>query len=182
MKILCLLVILISAFISIPAQTCSIPSLRGLKLGMTTQQVDALFISENDVIFFDDVRYQTTFSRNKLVKIVADYNIVGEWNNVAEFAEIYSSKLSLPNNWKSLENAKLLAELNDKKAKLLIKYSPEYSEIKQIDRQITFINKNSIPSLQCPTFTVFIEMPTLETPSVTLRLTNPASKNKSFTP
>lgn len=183
MKLLVALLFALAGNGLLVAQTCSVPSIRGLKLGMTPQAVDALFVVDNDAVIFDDVQYKLTFTRNRLVRIDADYDAKDEWRNTEDFSVLYAKKLNLPSEWKSfVQNESLLSQLEEKKAALLIKYSPEYKDIVAIDYQIRLLHGNDGRFVQCPQFRVTIIMMDFRRPHVTIRLTNRSTPSDKFEP
>ncbi|MCD9188234.1 MAG: hypothetical protein LUM44_17595 [Pyrinomonadaceae bacterium] len=164
------------------SQTCNIPSLRGLKLGMTAQAVDSLFAVEDDTIYFDDAQYQLSFTRNKLIKISVDY-LQPKWSDIRQFTEAYSAELGLPNDWQSVQDVSRLKQLEKKRAELIAKYTPEYFQVQQIDREIEVLKSNSFTVLKCPTFTVSAKLNKQDEAQVILRLTNRVnSKSGKFKP
>jgi hypothetical protein len=176
MKII-LSIVFLSFALSVSAQTCQIPSLRGLKLGMAPQAVDSLFVVDNDKIIFDDVIYQLTFTRNKLVRINAEYFVKDA--RIGDFVRDFSAKTNLPQTWDFLADSEKLESLQKERSKLSISYSSEYPQIKQIDALIKEVKRSS-PVLNCPNFSVTAYIVN-NSPQVVLRLTN-RSKSKEFQP
>lgn len=178
MKTLFTVVFLLLFSSAAAAQACQIPSLRGLKLGMTPAQVDAAVIVDGDKVYFDDVVYTLTFTRNKLVKIHAEY-FNYEWRGFGVFVTEFAEKTGLPTEWENLAAAVRLERLQNEKALLISPSSQNTAKIKEIESQIASTTRNS-PVLHCQNFSI-TAFRTGSNPQVVLRLTN-NSKNKEFTP
>lgn len=165
------------------AQTCTIPSLRGLRLGMSAQAIDTQLVAENDIIYFDDVQYKLTFTGNRLVRIDADYAATDEWTNIKEFSALYAKRLSLNSDWKSfVENEMLLKQLEREKAELSVKFTSGHFALVAIEKQLRLLRENANLFVQCPQFKVTIAMMDFNRPHVTLRLTNRSNGSGKFEP
>lgn len=180
MKILWGLLFVFIFGLNIYGQICAIPSLRGLKLGMTTQAVDAAFAVEDDFVEFDDVRYKISFTRNKLVRITAFYASAAD-QPMPQFAESYAQKLNLSGKWEFLEDYAKTRRLENEKAELLVKYTSEYIRIRQINEELKAL-KTSKPILKCANFNLILEIDNKGRPVATFKLTNNYKSNGEFTP
>lgn len=182
MKAFLILIVTFAAYGLACPQTCGVPSLRGLKLGMTAQAVDAVVVSDADLVLFDDATYKLTFTRNKLVRIDAEYRATTEWTDLKGFAELYAKRLNLPNEWRFVNDAMRLKQLEEEKIELLRRYTPGYFKIKEVDEEIKVLRRGSLPTLHCPQFSVNVVILDSGIPRVTLRLTNRSRGTGTFEP